>query len=171
MRVVSKLSLAVAVILLAGGISLSPARADEDVTAAERGMLHLDQRGGIQALLGPGATVPEIGPFASELQYTRWALAMLDVGRDAEAERSLEWAQVRRRVDVEEAAYAAGEPPPPYDSLCERAMCKALRGIGRGDRAIGYTQVRLAIAAINQRLAVERLASVLRDQQVASKGQ
>ncbi len=96
-----------------------------------------DRTGGIQSLLAPGTKVPKIGPDAAALDYVRWARSSLDRGQDAEAELSLEWGQVRRRIDEEESAIAKGDPVPTYDAWCMRSMCKALRSIGFGDAATG----------------------------------
>ena len=113
-----------------------------------------DRASGIQGLLSPGSPVPRIGPRATEMDYVGWAKTELSQGQDAEAELSLEWAQLRSRLDEDEAAYRANNPPPPYDSLCRRSLCKALQAIGRGQFNDGKSFINAAIDELDKTAAI-----------------
>lgn len=128
---------------------------------AQSSMQKADTTDGIRQLLPPGSPVPKIGPHATQLEYIQWAKNSLSRGQNAEAELSLEWAQLRSRVDENESAFAAGALPLPYDNLCERALCKALRSIGRGDASSG-------MIAINDAIIVAK-HETLADMQTASR--
>ena len=119
-----------------------------DIRAAEHGAQAADAGAGIQQLLLPGSPVPKIGARATELDYVRWAENASSRGQNAEAELSLDWAVLRRRVDLIEAAYAAGDPPPPDDDLCAKPLCQALHAIGSGDAAAGLGFIREARRAL-----------------------
>jgi hypothetical protein len=121
------------------------------VVTAQHNMTEADKAAGVRALLAPGTKVPKIGATATELEYARWAKSSLERGQDAEAELSLEWGQVRRRVDEEEEALEAGKPPPPYDSRCTRMLCKAMLAIGKGNSSEGMTYVKTAIDDMEKR--------------------
>jgi hypothetical protein len=121
------------------------------VVAAQTSMKATDRAAGVRALLAPGTKVPGIGPDGTELDYARWAKSSLERGQTAEAELSLEWGQVRRRVDEEEDALAAGKPPPPYDKGCERMLCQAMLNIGKGNSAAGMQYINTAIVDITKR--------------------
>jgi hypothetical protein len=121
------------------------------VVTAQHNMTDADKAAGVRALLAPGTKVPGIGPNGTELEYARWAKSSLERGKDAEAELSLEWGQVRRRVDEEEDALAAGKPPPPYDSKCDRMLCKAMLSIGKGNSSEGMTYIKTAIDDMEKR--------------------
>ena len=130
-----------------------PVRADEhgsDVAIAMRRVEAQDTAGGIQSLLAPGTPVPKIGPNGNVLDYVRWAKSSLDRGQNAEAELSLEWGQVRRRVDEQENAFAMGQIAPTYDARCTRSMCKAMRSIGFGNAAAGRQYLNAALAEFAQ---------------------
>ncbi len=121
------------------------------VVTAQHNMSEADKAAGVRSLLAPGTKVPKIGPTATELEYARWAKSSLERGQDAEAELSLEWGQVRRRVDEEEDALEAGKPPPPYDSHCTRNLCKAMLAIGKGNSSEGMTYIKTAIDDMEKR--------------------
>jgi hypothetical protein len=104
------------------------------MTLAQRRVLEADIAGGPRYLLAPGTRVPKIGGDATALAYTKWAKDSLGRGQTAEAELSLEWAQVRRRIDEESEALQANKIPPVYDAACERMLCKAMQNIGRGGK-------------------------------------
>ncbi len=144
-------------------LSVTPTLAADypaDVRFAQIGMQKADHADGIRRLLPPNSPVPKVGPHATELEYARWARSSLSRGQDAEAELSLEWGQLRNRVDEELAAYEAGLPPPPYDNLCERSMCQGLRAIGRGRESEAMAFIDRSISEIVIRdAAVTRTAS------------
>jgi hypothetical protein len=121
------------------------------VVTAQHNMTEADKAAGVRALLAPGTKVPAIGPTATELEYARWAKSSLERGQAAEAELSLEWGQVRRRVDEEEDALEAHKPPPPYDSKCDRMLCKAMLSIGKGNNSEGMTYIKTAIDDMEKR--------------------
>lgn len=135
-------------------VAAAPDRRDDGVTVAQINIKRTDEQGGVQRLLAPGTKVPKVGPNATELEYAKWAKNSLDRGQDAEAELSLEWGQARRRVDEVEEALAANKPPPPYDSLCQRMLCKAMQAIGKGDRSSGGRYLDTAISDIQKRTGV-----------------
>ena len=91
---------------------------------------------------------PRSDPTQTNSNYIRWAQNSLSRGQDAEAELSLEWAQLRSRVDEEQAAYRVDTPPPAYDKFCERALCRGLRAIGRGQTSEGMHCIDVAIADV-----------------------
>ena len=137
-----------ALILPSLGSPVLAADYSSDIRAAEHGAQAADAGAGIQQLLLPGSPMPKIGAKATQLDYVRWAENSLSRGQDAEAEVSLDWAVLRRRVDLIEAAYAAGDPPPPDDDLCAKPLCQALHAIGSGDAAAGLGFIRDARRAM-----------------------
>jgi hypothetical protein len=102
----------------------------------------------------PGTAVPKIGAAGTELEYLRWAQNSLGRGQKAEAELSLEWGQARDRVHEEELAYRNHLPPPPYDKLCERMMCMAMRSIGFGHPSDASGYIGHAIQDVTRRDAL-----------------
>ena len=132
-------------------VALADSYATDGITVGERHMLEADVKGGVRELLAPGTAVPKIGPDATEIEYLKWAKNSLDRGQTAEAELSLEWGQVRRRVDEEELALQRNQPPPPYDKLCVRMMCQAMKSIGLGKTSEGRADIDTAIADVIQR--------------------
>ena len=141
------------------GLAIPSGRADPahgvsltgGVVTAQHNMTEADKVAGVRALLAPGTKVPGIGPAGTELEYARWAKSSLERGQAAEAELSLEWGQVRRRVDEEEDALEAHKPPPPYDSSCSRMLCKAMLSIGKGNNSEGMTYIKTAIDDMEKR--------------------
>jgi hypothetical protein len=141
------------------GLAIPAGRADPvrgvsltgGVVTAQHNMNEADKVAGVRALLAPGTKVPAIGPAGTELDYARWAKSSLERGQAAEAELSLEWGQVRRRVDEEEDALEANKPPPPYDSTCTRMLCKAMLSICKGDNSSGMTYIKTAIDDLEKR--------------------
>ena len=132
-------------------IALADHYATDGITVGERHMLEADVKGGVQGLLAPGTAVPKIGPNGTEMDYLKWAKNSLDRRQTAEAELSLEWGQVRRRVDEEELALQNNQPPPPYDSLCVRMLCQALKSIGLGRTSEASADIDTAIADLSKR--------------------
>ena len=138
-------------LILSNSAAISADDPENGITIGQRHMMEADIKDGVRGLLAPGTAVPKIGPNGSELQYLEWAKNSLQRGQTAEAELSLEWGQVRRRVNEEEVALTSNSPPPPYDQFCERMICKALRsiGVGHSTEAMGYIDT--AIADVNKR--------------------
>ena len=132
-------------------MALADSYATEGITVGERHMLEADVKGGVRGLLAPGTAVPKIGPDGTELTYLKWAKNSLDRSQNAEAELSLEWGQVRRRVDEEELALKNNQPPPPYDSLCVRMLCLALKNIGLGKTSVANGYIDTAIGDLTER--------------------
>ncbi len=120
------------------------------VTSAETSMAKADDRGGLKMLLTPGAKIPDAGPDASALEYTKQAKISLELGRTGDAELALEWAQARFRVDEEKKALEDHQSPPPYDSECHRNLCKAMLSIGHGNLADGKKFIDTAIDEMNK---------------------
>ncbi len=140
--------------LLCFGLAASPTLAADyatNVRSAQHGMQVADKANGIRKLLPPNAPMPKVGPDASVLDYVEWAGSSLSRGQTAEAELSLQWGELRSRIDEEEAAYEAGQPPPAFDNLCLRAMCQAMRAIGKGEYETGMSFIAAAAIDINER--------------------
>ena len=150
-------------VLIAASSALAAGHRAE-VRYAEIGMQEASRGGGLGSLLPPGSAVPRIGPNATQLDFARWAKNALSQGQNAEAELSLEWAQLRGRVDREEAALQAGEPPPADDDSCRLPVCQAMRAIGMGRTSEGMALIKATIASLQAPLGSSPAPALTADQ-------
>ena len=116
---------------------------------AQQTALKAKARAGLPGILPPHAAIPAIGPDASKEDYLNAAEEFLSIGKYAQAELSLEWADYRDRLDEVDKAFDSRSITPLNDADCSRPICAAMNSVGRLNAGKAMTSIELALSNLH----------------------